>query len=118
MNEERMNGFSGIFRIVIKMHCLSPLTIHTYHSKQRHVRYSSATTPTFYQTVIGMRNTADMTGVKPIAVLPQSISGMTANSLVAFHDIHGRKGVVLFFCSFPDTTRDCFNYVGIKEDDR
>jgi hypothetical protein len=28
------------------------------------------------------------------------------NPLVAFYDIHGRKGEVLFFCSVPDTTRD------------
>jgi hypothetical protein len=36
-----------------------------------------------------MRNTADVTGGKPIAVL-QSISGVSAiNPLVAFYDIHG-----------------------------
>jgi hypothetical protein len=38
-----------------------------------------------------MRNTADVTGGKPIAVLLQSISGVSANPLVAFYDIHGRK---------------------------
>jgi hypothetical protein len=48
-----------------------------------------------------------MTGGKPIAVLLRSISGVSAiNTLVAFYDIHGRKGKVLFFCSVPDTTRD------------
>jgi hypothetical protein len=36
-----------------------------------------------------MRNTADVTGDKPIAVLLQSISGVSAiNALVAFYDIH------------------------------
>jgi hypothetical protein len=54
-----------------------------------------------------MRNAADVTGGKPIAVLLQSISGVSAiNPLVAFYDIHGRKGEVLFFCSVSDTTRD------------
>jgi hypothetical protein len=39
-----------------------------------------------------MRNTADVTGVKPIAVLLQSISGVSAkNPLVAFYDIHRGK---------------------------
>jgi hypothetical protein len=37
-----------------------------------------------------MRNTADVTGGKPIAVLLQSISGVNAiNPLVAFYDIPG-----------------------------
>jgi hypothetical protein len=54
-----------------------------------------------------MRNTADVTGGKPIAVLLQSISGVRAiNSLVAFYDIHGGKREVLFFYFVPDTTRD------------
>jgi hypothetical protein len=45
-----------------------------------------------------MRNTADVTGGKPIAVLLQSISGVSAiNPLVAFYDIHGGKREVLFF---------------------
>jgi hypothetical protein len=48
-----------------------------------------------------------MTDGKPIAVLLQSISGVSAiNSLVAFYDIHGRKREVLFFYIVPDTTRD------------
>jgi hypothetical protein len=39
-----------------------------------------------------MRNTADVTGGMPIAVLLQSISGVSAiNPLVAFYDIHGGK---------------------------
>jgi hypothetical protein len=48
-----------------------------------------------------------VTGVKPIAVLLQSISGVSAiNPLVAFYDIHGGKREVLFFYFVPDTTRD------------
>jgi hypothetical protein len=55
-----------------------------------------------------MRNTADVTGGKPIAVFLQSISGVSAvNPLVAFYDIHGGKREVLFFYFVPDTTRDC-----------
>jgi hypothetical protein len=54
-----------------------------------------------------MRNTADVTGGKPIAVLLQSISGVSAvNPLVAFYDIHGGKRELLFFYFVPDTTRD------------
>jgi hypothetical protein len=48
--------------------------------------------PTFYQNYLAMRNTANVTGGKPVAVLLQSISGVSAiNPLVAFYDIHGRK---------------------------
>jgi hypothetical protein len=48
-----------------------------------------------------------MTGGKPIAVLLQSISDVSAiNPLVAFYDIHGGKREVLFFYSVPDTIRD------------
>jgi hypothetical protein len=55
-----------------------------------------------------MRNTADVTGGKPIAILLQSISGVSAfYPLVAFYDIHGGKREVLFFYFVPDTTRDC-----------
>jgi hypothetical protein len=54
-----------------------------------------------------MRNTADVTGGKPIAVLLQSISDVSAiNPLVAFYDIYGGKTEVLFFYFVPDTTRD------------
>jgi hypothetical protein len=39
-----------------------------------------------------MKNTADVIGGKPIAVLLQSILGVSAiNPLVAFYDIHGGK---------------------------
>jgi hypothetical protein len=59
-----------------------------------------------------MRNTTDVTGGKPIAVLLQSISGVSAiNPLVAFYDIHGGKREVLFFYFVPDTTRDLCNTI-------
>jgi hypothetical protein len=45
-----------------------------------------------------MSSTADETGGKPIAVLLQSLSGVSAiNPLGAFYDIHGGKREVLFF---------------------
>jgi hypothetical protein len=48
-----------------------------------------------------MRNTAGMTGGKLIAVLLQSISGLSAiNPLVAFYDIHGEKREVQFIYLF------------------
>jgi hypothetical protein len=55
-----------------------------------------------------VKNTADVTGGKAIAVLLQSsLSGVSAiNHLVAFYDIHGGKKKVLFFYFVPDTTRD------------
>jgi hypothetical protein len=54
-----------------------------------------------------MKNTADVTGGKPIAVLLQSISGVSAiYPFVAFYDIHGRKREVLFFYFVSDTTLD------------
>jgi hypothetical protein len=54
-----------------------------------------------------MRNTADVTGGKPIAVLLQSITGVSAiNPFVAFYDIQGGKREVLFFYFVPDTTRE------------
>jgi hypothetical protein len=49
---------------------------------------------------LAMRNTADMTGGKPIAVWSHSNLDVSAvNSLVAFYDINGRKGEVIFFSS-------------------
>jgi hypothetical protein len=44
-----------------------------------------------------MRNTADVTGSKPIAVLLQSISGLLR------HPWKKERGAILLFC--PDTTR-------------
>jgi hypothetical protein len=53
-----------------------------------------------------MKKTAGVTGGKPIAVLLQSISGVSAiNPLVALNDIHGGKREVLFFYFVPNTTR-------------
>jgi hypothetical protein len=53
-----------------------------------------------------MKNTADVTDGKPIAVLLQSISGVSAiNPLVSFYDIHGGKREVSYYF-VPDTTRD------------
>jgi hypothetical protein len=52
----------------------------------------------FYQNELAVKNTADVTGGNPIAVLLQSISGVSAiNRLVVFYDIHGGKRQVLFF---------------------
>jgi hypothetical protein len=47
-----------------------------------------------------MRNTADVTGGKPIAVFLQSISVVIAiNPLVAFYDIDGgKRRAILLFC--------------------
>jgi hypothetical protein len=57
-----------------------------------------------------MKNTADVTGGKTIAVLLLPISGVSAiNLLVAFYDIHGGKREVLFFYFVPATTRDVLN---------
>jgi hypothetical protein len=48
---------------------------------------------------LAMNNTADVTGGKHIAVLLQSISGVSAiNPLVAFYVIHAGKREVLLFC--------------------
>jgi hypothetical protein len=47
-----------------------------------------------------------MTGGKPIAVLLQSISGVSPiDPLVACYDINGRNTEVLFFYFVPDTIR-------------
>jgi hypothetical protein len=88
--------------------------LHTYYSRfiTEGVAETSQIpeTPTFYQNDnerLAMRNTADVTDGKPIAVWSQFISGESAvNPLVAFYDIHGRKGEALFFYSVPDTTRE------------
>jgi hypothetical protein len=59
-----------------------------------------------------MSKTADGTGGKPIDVLLQPISGVSAiNPLVAFYDIHGGMKEVLFFYFVPDTTRDYWYYL-------
>jgi hypothetical protein len=43
-----------------------------------------------------MKNTVDVTGDKPIAALLQSISGVSANPLAGFYDIHGGNREVFF----------------------
>jgi hypothetical protein len=66
-----------------------------------------------------MKNTADVTGGKPITVLLQSISGVSAiNPLVVLYDIHGGKREVLFFYFVPDTTRDCSGHHTRQEFDK
>jgi hypothetical protein len=63
-----------------------------------------------------MRNTADVTGGKPIAVFLQSISGVSAiNLLVTFYDIHGGRREVLFFYFVLDTTRDTRNNISDRD---
>jgi hypothetical protein len=86
--------------------------IHTYHSRfipegVAEVSQISLRDTHVLPKLLAMRNTADVKGVKPIAVLLQSISGVSAiNLLVAFYDIHRGKREVLFFYFVSDTTRD------------
>jgi hypothetical protein len=66
------------------------LTAHTQYS--RFIPKRVAETSTYYSETpsLVMRNIADVTGGKPIAVWSQSIAGVSAvNPLVAFYDIHG-----------------------------
>jgi hypothetical protein len=59
-----------------------------------------------------MRNTADVTGGKPIAILLQSISTVSdINPLVAFYNIHGGTRDVLFYYFIQDTTQDHISIV-------
>jgi hypothetical protein len=63
-----------------------------------------------------MSNTANVTGGKPIAILMQSSSGVSAiNPLVALYDINGRKREVLFFI-LSRTPHETFWYVGVLEE--
>jgi hypothetical protein len=84
--------------------------INTFHSRFIPEGAAEASQIFFYyslQNYLAMRDTADVTGGKPIAVWSQSILGVSAiNPLDAFYDIHRRKGEVLFFYFVPDTTRD------------
>jgi hypothetical protein len=87
--------------------------LHTYHSRFIPERVAEVS-QIFLRDTHGLpklvRNTADVTGGKPMAVLLHSISGVSAiNPLVAFYDIHGGKREVPFFYFFPDTTRDYAN---------
>jgi hypothetical protein len=66
-----------------------------------------------FTNYLAMSNTADITGGKPIAVLLQSITGVSAiNPLVALYDIHGGKTTPrriffysLYFISDPSRLR-------------
>jgi hypothetical protein len=90
--------------------------IHTYHSRfipegAAEVSQIFLRDTHVFQNKLAMRNTADVAGGKPIAVLLPSISGVSAiNPLVTFYDIHGGKREVLFFYFVPDTTRDEYTY--------
>jgi hypothetical protein len=63
---------------------------------QRHRRCSSETS-TFYQNDLGMRNTADVTGGKPIAVYSQPSSGISAVNPLR-HPRKKERGTTLSFC--------------------
>jgi hypothetical protein len=86
--------------------------IHTYHSRLIPEGVAEASQKFLRDTHalpkwLSMRDTAGMTGGKPIAVWLQSILDRDAvNPLVVFYDLHRRKREVLFFCSVPDTTQD------------
>jgi hypothetical protein len=76
--------------------------IHTYHSRFIPGGVAEVSQiflrDTHVLPKLAMRNTADVTGGKPIAVLLQSISGVSAfNPLVAFYDIHRRKREIFFY---------------------
>jgi hypothetical protein len=91
--------------------CLSQTSIEQYHSSTNRQKHPTDFDAVFlidkvvmdeclYQNYLAMKNTADLKGGKPIAVLLQSISGVNAiNSLVAFYDIHGRERGFFFFLS-------------------
>jgi hypothetical protein len=80
-------------------------TYHVIEAKKRYILLWSL----FYENDISLRNIADVTGGKPIAVWSQSISGVSAiNRLVAFYDIHGWKREVLFFYFVLDTRQDYY----------
>jgi hypothetical protein len=79
--------------------------IHTYHLRFISERVADASQiflrDTHVLPKLVSNEEPDVTGGKPIAVLLQSISGVTAiNSLVAFYVIHGgnRGGAILLFC--------------------
>jgi hypothetical protein len=67
-----------------------------------------------------MKHTADVTGGKPIAVLLQSISGVSAiNPLVAYdiclclrHPWRKERGAILLFCPGHPDKLFVFSYIG------
>jgi hypothetical protein len=92
-------------------HHTRPSLIHTYHSRFLPEGVAEVSQIFLRNThvlpkYLVMRNTADVTGGKPIAVLLQSISGVSAiNPLVAFYDVHGRKKRCYSFFFVSDHTR-------------
>jgi hypothetical protein len=89
--------------------------IHTYHSRfnpegveeifQIFLRYTHV-----LPKLLSYEEYCRVTGGKPIAVLLQTISGVSAIiPLIAFYDIHGGKREVVFFYFVPNTTRDIHN---------
>jgi hypothetical protein len=107
----RLNNWKKLKSISFYIHTYIPLTL--YPRRGSRGISDIAPRPTFYQNYLAVRNTADVTGGKPIAVWSQSISGVNAiNPIVALYDIHGRKSEVLFFYFVPDTTRPPFLLTG------
>jgi hypothetical protein len=75
----------------ICIHTYIPLTLYP-RTGSRGISDIPPRHPRFTKNLLAMRNTADVIGGKPIVVLLQSISDVSAiNPLVAFYDIHGGK---------------------------
>jgi hypothetical protein len=85
----------------------------TYHSRfipegvAEHLKYSSET-PTLYDNYLVMRKMArrDRWQAHRRLFVVYLRGNCAINPLVAFYDIHGRKGEVLLFSYIPDTTQD------------
>jgi hypothetical protein len=61
----------------------------------------------FTKNLLAMRNTADVTGGKPITDLLQSISGVSAIiPLVAFYDVHEGKIRSCVLCGVRDKIKE------------
>jgi hypothetical protein len=77
--------------------------------------------PTFYHNYWAMKNTADLTGGKLIAVWSQSISGVCAiNPLVFSHPLEHswkkERGAILLFCpQTPQKTNRILNWHEVIE---
>jgi hypothetical protein len=86
--------------------------IHTYHSLLISEGVAELSQIFFRDThvlpkLVSYEEHCRMTGGKPIAILLQSMSGVSAiDPLAAFYDIHGGRREVLFFYFVTDTTRD------------
>jgi hypothetical protein len=75
----------------------------------RFIHQISSETPEIYQNYLARRNTADVTGGKPIVVWLHRhliLGGSVVNPLFTIYDIHRSKREGLFFYSVSDTTRD------------